>query len=289
MELAACGSGYRVAMEPPAKESKVPLTVALFQGEAVLGDLQANLEKMKRQMKEAKTMGADLIVFPELFTTGYRLSADQMKEKAESKGGQTFLELSACAREMDIAVLYGYPELEENSGSKAHYNSVQFIDKDGTPLQNYRKTHLWIDHYNTEAVFTPGEALGNVFEFRGVKIGLLICFDVEFPETVRSLALRGAELILVPTASLVEYNIRVISQVMVASRAFENGVYVAYVNHCGGTFGGLSRCCGPNGATLASAETEEGILMATVTEIKEASYYLTNRRPSLYKELVVIR
>lgn len=123
-----------------------------------------------------------------------------------------------------------------------------------------------------------------------MKIGLLICFDVEFCETVRTLALQGAQVILVPTACPDEFeydNMRFISEVIVAARAFENRVHVAYVNHSGGKFGGLSRCCGPLGNSLVSAGIEEeGIFLAQIecTEDTSNNYcYLSHRRPDLYK------
>ena len=271
----------------------MPTVIAMFQGYAESANLEANVQKMKVKMLEGKKMGADVIVFPELFTTGYTLSQDCMKELAEKKDGKTFLELSQHARETDIAVLYGYPELVEipsgNSKEKIYYNSAQFIDKSGKSLANYHKTHPWIEEDNVEGAFRAGESFSPVFEFCGVKIGLLICFDVEFCEAVRTLALQGAEVILVPTACNDSYdNMRIISEVIVAVRALENRVHVAYVNHCGGKFGGLSRCCGPVGNTLVSAGIEEeGIFLAqidprSVNEPNNYSY-LNHRRPDLYR------
>lgn len=269
-----------------AADDKVgSITVALFQGFAELGNVPSNLDKMKRRMREAKKMGADLIVFPELFTVGYNIDNSLMRKLAEKKNGKMFTELSKCANEMDIGVLYGYPELSESEDCL--YNSVQFLDKRGLPLANYHKTHLWLEHgATTEAVFTPGNCLPDVFEFCGIKIGLLICFDIEFGEAARVLALRGADAILVPTASSTGLS-KMLSGFLVASRAYENGVYIVYVNHSSEKLGGMSRCYDPKGEALISCgPDDEGIFLAEIKKVEEVSYYLTRRRPELYGDLM---
>lgn len=197
-------------------------------------------------------------------------------------------QLSHHASETGIAVLYGYPEVETSDDRSKVYNSAQFIDKGGASLANYRKTHLWIGHTNTEAVFTLGESF-QVFEFLGMKIGLLICSDVEFPEAVRTLTLRGAQVVLVPTACATENDSRFISETVVVSRAYENEVYVAYVNYngCGSVFGGCTHCCGPDGKTVVSVGLEEeGILLAQIdTRQPKKIGHLAKRRPEIYKEV----
>ena len=155
--------------------SKPMMIVAMYQGPCGLGEVQRNLDNMKQQMASAKAMGADVIVFPELFTCGYMLSNDRMRDLAEKKDGKIFMELSQCAKNNDIGVLYGYSELETNSHI---YNSVQFINKSGVSLSNYRKTHLWRRSTDVEKVFTPGEDFAEPFEFCGMKVGLLICYDL---------------------------------------------------------------------------------------------------------------
>ena len=263
------------------------VTIAVFQGYAELGKLKCNLYKMKEKMLEAKERGADLIAFPELFTTGYFLNNDRMKELAEEKDGNTFLQLSQYAKATAIAVLYGYPELEVSDGKKAYYNSVQFIDKDGSSLANYRKTHLWIGFDNVEGVFTPGKKLSEVFEFCGVKIGLLICYDVEFCETVRALSLRGANIILVPTAIGKATNLDTIANILVPARAFENGVHVAYINHSGERFSGSSRVCDPKGRSIVSVGIEEeGVFLANIAVDNVVSHYLTQRRADLFNTCI---
>jgi len=97
------------------------------------------------------------------------------------------------------------------------YNSIQLIDRDGRSLVNYRKLHPWID----EEVFTAGNEYTEVVECRGMKIGLLICYDVEFLESVRTLALQGAQLVAVPTAINLEYYSANIVSKLIPTHAME--------------------------------------------------------------------
>ena len=265
--------------------------VALFQGVAKPGDVDYNLSKVKEQMMKAAEKGAELVIFPELFTFSYILSHADMRKGAEEKDGHCFQELSAAAKQNNIAVLYGYIETDPLSGSQAVYNSIQLIDRDGRSLVNYRKLHLWIDESNIEEVFTAGSEYAEVVECCGMKIGLLICYDVEFPESVRTLALRGAQLVAVPTAINLKYDGANIVSKLIPTRAMENRVHVAYVNHVGGPrkFAGLSSLCNPAGDVVVSAGSEEDVLL--IGHVKLGAYdnlhsYLAARRPELYRELV---
>ena len=105
------------------------------------------------------------------------------------KAGPSFQELSSAAKEANMAVIYGYPEVDHSTGGDIYYNSAQLIDRDGTSLVNFRKVHLWIDEDGHEGVFTPRKEFVEVVECYGMKIGLLICYDIEFPEAARTLAL----------------------------------------------------------------------------------------------------
>ena len=272
-----------------AQTQKGSISVAIYQGSAENGNVHANLDKMKEQIKAAKKLGADVIVFPELFTTGYFLSRELMRELAEKKNGRFFSELSACARENDIGVLYGYPELSED----LVYNSAQFLDKSGNSLENYRKAHLWtLEDNSIEFMFTPGDKLSSVFEFCGVKIGLCICYDVEFSETVRCLALRGADVVLCPTA-VADYErfaeeAKFTNTSVLATRAFDNGIYLAFVNYSGQGFAGGSRCYGPKAERLVACggTEDEGIFLTEFRKVQQKSAFLLKRRPELYGDIV---
>ena len=268
------------------------VTLALFQGRARNGDVRFNLKKIEEQTKRAAATGAELIIFPELFLSGYGVPAEEMKNVAEERDGPSFQELSKTADESNIAVLYGYPEVDRSSGRKVFYNSAQLIDKDGNSLANYRKTHLWIppEPPRFEKVFTLGSHLLEPVDCCGIKIGIIICMDLSLPECARSLALAGAQLIAVPTASSTKWsmsNIKMLPPV----RAVENSVYVAYVNHVDNGMRGESMCCDPNGEVLAfsGSNSAEALLLATLElSLKPLYRTITSRRPELYKNLVQI-
>ena len=112
-------------------------------------------------------------------------------ERAEARDGASAQAIAELARRHDIAILYGYPE-------RAHgniYNSVQLIDRDGSRLANYRKTHLFGDI--DKDAFSAGSDETVLADLEGWRIGFLICYDVEFPENMRRLALAGADFVAV--------------------------------------------------------------------------------------------
>ena len=262
--------------------------IALFQGEARLGDVAHNLGRMKEQIQRASAAGAELIIFPELFLTGYQLGPQAMMRVAEERSGPSFQGLSAAAREASIAIVYGYPEVDRTTGSEdlVYYNSAQLIDRDGKSLANYHKVHLWIDQDEYDAGFTPGKELAEVVECCGVKIGFLICYDIEFPEAARALALRGAQLIAVPTANRALSSIRIIP-----IRAMENRVHVAYVNHSGSNFVGMSNCCNQAGDCVVLGGSDETLLLAPINLAVCPTLwsYLKDRRPELYSDLTKVK
>jgi predicted amidohydrolase len=173
---------------------------------------------------------------------------------AETADGSAAQKVSEIAREANIALLYGYPERFE----EVVYNSALLLDHNGTPLANYRKTHLYGPEEHR--LFQTGDYFV-IAELKGLKIGILICYDLEFPEAVRALALAGAELVAVPTA-LMEPYCRV-AQLLVPARAYENQVFVAYANRCGHeadlNYCGLSCIVGPDGKDRVRAGTEGGL------------------------------
>ncbi len=183
-----------------------------------------------------------------------------------------------------IALLLGYPERGEDD---AVYNAVQLIDRDGSSLANYRKCHLFGDL--DRGMFHAGSGLSEVVELDGVRIGLLICYDVEFPESVRLLALAGADLVAVPTALMDPFE--AVARILVPARALENQVFLAYANRCGREgdlrYCGLSCVVGPDGADLARAGRGEQLILADLdlarlAASRLANSYLADRRPELY-------
>ena len=173
------------------------MKIAIYQGAGKPARVDENLDIIKGQALAAAAQGADLIIFPELFLSGYNIG-QTVQELAEPADGPACRQASQIAREANIAILYGYPEKLDT----AVYNSALLIDRTGNTRANYRKTHLFGNY--EKRFFQPGDAL-IMAQLEGLNIGILICYDVEFPEAVRALMYAGADLIAVPTALMKDY------------------------------------------------------------------------------------
>ncbi|MEU9578581.1 carbon-nitrogen hydrolase family protein [Streptomyces chilikensis] len=261
------------------------MRTALLQSSGRPGEVGANIAALDAAAARAARAGAELITAPEMFLTGYAVG-DAVPRLAEPADGPSAEALAAVAARHGIAIAYGYPERD---GGTVH-NSARLIAADGTPLANYRKTHLYGDF--ERALFTPGEDPVVQARLGDLTVGLLICYDVEFPENTRAHALAGTDLLLVPTALMHPY--RFVAESLVPVRAFENQMYVAYVNRCGREgefdFVGLSTLAGPDGVVTARAGQREELLLAEVDPLlpaasRQANPYLRDRRPGLYGPL----
>ncbi|MFG3286911.1 carbon-nitrogen hydrolase family protein [Streptomyces sp. NPDC048111] len=262
------------------------LRTALLQSSGSLSDVAANLKALDEAAGQAAATGAGLIVCPELFLTGYAIG-DDIARLAEPADGPSARAVADIAVRHGLAVVYGYPERDGD----AVYNAAQLIGPDGARLANYRKTHLF-GCFEQES-FTPGDRPVVQAELNGLRIGMMICYDVEFPENVRAHALAGTDLLLVPTAQM--HPFQFVAESLVPVRAFENQLYVAYVNRTGPEgafeFVGLSCLAGPDGAARARAGRGTELVVGDVDpEFLAASRannpYLRDRRPGLYTSLV---
>ncbi|MEU3505391.1 carbon-nitrogen hydrolase family protein [Streptomyces hundungensis] len=262
------------------------LRTALLQSSGSLSDVAANLKALDEAAGRAAATGAGLIVCPELFLTGYAIG-DDVAKLAEAADGPSARAIAEIAVGHGLAVVYGYPERDGD----AVYNAAQLIGPDGSRLANYRKTHLF-GCFEQEA-FTPGDQPVVQADLNGLRVGMMICYDVEFPENVRAHALAGTDLLLVPTAQM--HPFQFVAESLVPVRAFENQLYVAYVNRTGPEgefeFVGLSCLAGPDGAARARAGRGTELVVGDVDpEFLAASRannpYLRDRRPGLYASLV---
>jgi len=229
--------------------------------------------------------GADLVVAAEMITTRYD-SGVRSHALAEPSDGPTAQRMSTLAKETGVALAYGYPEVD----GECVYNSVQLIDGAGHRLANYRKTHLFGDIDRTW--FTPGEDAVVQAELGGFRVGLLICYDVEFPELVRAHALAGTELLLVPTALMSPYEL--VADAVVPARAYESQLFVVYANRCDAEqellYCGRSCVAAPSGGVLARAGTGPELISADVeraelVKSRLENTHLADRRPGLYRSL----
>ncbi|WP_157016061.1 carbon-nitrogen hydrolase family protein [Mesorhizobium xinjiangense] len=235
--------------------------IALVQMQAKAGDVSANLARIAGAARQTAEAGASLLVAPELALTGYG-AGDAIARLAEPTDGAMIGALEAIAAQHDIAILAGFPE---RAGATV-YNSAAFVGTVGHATV-YRKSHLYGDY--ERALFAPARPSGVIVEHAGLKFGLLICYDVEFPENVRRLAKAGAQAVLVPTALPAGDHAAFIARQMIAVRAFENQIFLAYANHCGAdalfTYAGLSQIAAPDGTMLAGADAvEDTLLIATI-------------------------
>ncbi len=268
---------FPAAPLPPLQGPAVRL--ALFQGRAQPLDLAANLAILDEAAREARAAGADLLLTPELFATGY---APELIRDSVSSASVASLDrdLAGIAVRRDIALVYSVPG--PGPEDDRPITSV-LVDRTGRVLARYAKSHLF--GAEERASFRPGSAPPTVVDFLGLKVALIICYDVEFPEVVRDAALHGATLVLVPTALTTGFEN--VARVLVPARALENSVTLAYANHVGPEAGldlaGASVIVGPDGGILVDAGRTIGLSYATVTAPSSEVDYLADRRPELYR------
>jgi predicted amidohydrolase len=261
------------------------MRTALLQSSGRPGSVDENLKVLDAAAGRAAAAGAALLAAPEMFLTGYAIG-DDIGRLAEPADGACADAIAEIASGHGLAIAYGYPERD----GETIYNSAQLISAGGERLANYRKTHLFggfeRDH------FTPGERPVVQAELGGLTVGLMICYDVEFPENVRAHALAGTDLLVVPTAQM--HPFQFVAESVIPVRAFENQMYVAYVNRVGREgefdFVGLTALAGPDGVARARAGRDEELVFADadpafLAASREANPYLKDRRPGLYGSL----
>ncbi|WP_246848737.1 carbon-nitrogen hydrolase family protein [Pseudarthrobacter sp. NIBRBAC000502772] len=260
------------------------MLLALMQANARVLDIEANRAALDAAAGAAAAEGAAVLVTPELFPVGYaplRLRAELDPARLPAIRET----LRGIARRHGIGLVYSLPSVTD-SGSW-HITST-LVDGAGAELLTYAKVHLFGD--DERAAFSPADAGPAVVDFNGFRTSMVICYDVEFPETVRAAALGGAELLLVPTA--LAHGFETVPQVLLRARALESQLTIAYANHCGTEDGceflGGSVVAGPDGSLLAAAGPGTEILYAKVDPDAAGNArglvpYLRERRPDLYR------
>jgi len=268
---------------PDRRPSQV--TVAVVQTAPGLGDVAGNLDVVEQELRSF-TGKADLVVFPELFTTGYSLTHLDLRTLAEGvPDGPTTTRLAHAAGR-GVAVI---GTLVERDGDDI-YDTAVVLDSDGRFAGRYRKTHL---HPSEESHFAAGDELA-VIELRsGLRVGLAICFEHGFPELFAELALSGADVIAVPSAVPAGYGY--LLDLRTRARAQDNQVFVLAANLSGDD--GLTRWCGhsaiidPRGEPLAVAPTDRAARLGAERDLdviaseRRQEPLLVHRRPHLYARL----
>ena len=234
------------------------------------------LNRLGAAMAEAAAVGAGLLVCPELYMSGYN-AGDALPARAEPADGPFAQAAAGLARRHRIAAIYGFPERD----GEALYNSAICISGTGETLAVHRKRVL---PPGMESKYFATGARETLFELGGLTVALIICYEVEFPEAVRNVALADAHLVAAPTALGDAWPH--VAHKLVPTRSFENGVYLAYANHAGEEAGlrylGASCIVGPDGHDLARAGAGGEVIAAdisreAVTAARERLPYLRDR------------
>jgi predicted amidohydrolase len=270
--------------------------IAVAQLALAVGDLAGNRRAAGAAVAEASAAGARLVVLPELSDSGYVFSgADEARSCASPAAtGATLSGWRSLAGRHNLAIAGGFCELGPDGKL---YNSAAIVDASGTRAV-YRKAHLWDAE---KKIFTPGDGAPPVVELPFGKVGLMICYDLEFPEWVRLAALAGADLIAAPVnwpAMPVPVGERPCDVVRVQADACVNGVFVAVADRCrverGVSWVGGTVIVGPDGYPLAGPVTadEPAVLVASCElararnkQISAHNDVFTDRRPPLYRQV----
>ncbi len=234
------------------------MKLMLAQTNPAWGDAKANLKALKSLCKLATNAQVDLLVLPELALTGYNIF-DRLDSLAESEDGPISNQVAKFASEYKLHILFG---LAQRQSDEILTNSAVLFDDTGKRLTTYHKRQLW-DREND--YFTAGKE-GCVIDTHLGRLGLMICYDNEFPEIARELAQAGAQIILSPTANMLPNADRQILQVR--ARAMDNQCFVACVNRSG-VEGALHYCghslvAGPDGEVLGSLGRDSGVLIVDI-------------------------
>lgn len=257
----------------------------MYQMDVEVANAKANQYKIEQWLEKlVQTYKPDMVVLPEMWNTGYAL--EQLTELADENGKQTIPFLSELAMKYKVHMVGGSVA---NKKEKGIYNTSYVFNRDGELVYEYDKIHL-VPMLDEPAFLHGGEQSAKVFELDGIAMGVVICYDLRFPEIIRSLALQGAQLIHVvaqwPTARKNHW------KYLLHARAIENQCYLVAANSsgtCNGTnFAGDSLIIHPSGELIAEgpAEEEETIVGSVdrteVEEIRQHIPVFQSRVPSLY-------
>jgi agmatine deiminase len=276
------------------------VTLALVQMK-MSEDIEQNRGKAIAGVKTAAKKGANIVCFPELFTSPYFPQEENTdaEKYSESIPGKTTDELSKVARENKVVIVAG--SIFEKDGGK-FYNTAVIINENGALLGKYRKIHIPHDQrFYEQNYFAPGDLGYRVVKTNYGKIGVLICYDQWYPEAARINGLMDADIIFYPTAiGLVdgveqsEGNWQSAWETIQRGHAIGNSVVVAAVNRVGKedamNFWGGSFVCSQFGALLAKGSDKEDIIMATIDlslakQIKDGWMFFKHRRPETYSKI----
>ncbi|QGZ63898.1 carbon-nitrogen hydrolase family protein [Paraburkholderia acidisoli] len=255
------------------------MQLELAQIPVVDGAVAPNLARVLDTIGQRRA-GTDLVVFPEATLTGFP-TRDNVRDLAQTLDGPSLGAVRDAARAHRVGVAVG---LSEREGER-FYNTTVLIDEQGEIALRYRKTHLWASDVG---VFTPGDRF-EVCEFKGMTVGMLICYDIEFPESGRAVASLGAEMLIVTNGNMDPFG--PVHRRAIVARAMENQMFAALVNRVGDgddnlTFPGESALISPFGDVLCELQQEDAVLHASadralLAQSREHYSYLHDARVAL--------
>lgn len=269
---------------------KQKFKVALAQINCRRGDKIANIQKIEDYTARAHQQNAELVIFPELSLTGYTIRDDLFK-LAEKIPGPSTSDIEKIARKYETYIVFGMPELSEKAQATI-YNTAVLVGPEGF-VGKYRKMYLPTHSvFEEKRYFRQGYHV-EAFETKLGKIGLIICYDIFFPEVSRLTRLEGAQLIICISASPAVR--RTFFEILTAARAIENAVFFAYVNlvgiENGLQFWGGSRLVAPSGRIIVKAKYDEEDLVigevdySDIIPVETFVPTLRDLRPELFDKL----
>lgn len=269
---------------------KEKFKIALAQISSKPGDKKGNLRKIEQAAIEAEKQRAQLLILPEMSLTGYVIK-DRIYELAEEIPGHSTRLVEKIAKETGVHIIFGMPELSPNTRATFHNTSVLVSPKGlvGKYRKMYLPTHSMFEE---KRYFRPGYHT-SVFNTEVGRIGLLICYDIYFPEVTRLARLEGAQLLVCISASPAVR--RSFFEILTIARAVENTTFFAFVNLAGIEdglqFWGGSRLVSPSGKVLVQAKYDEedfvtyDIDYADIKPIEAFIPTLKDLRPELFDKL----
>lgn len=269
-------------------------------------DPDKNVSRAEELIREAAGKGAQIILLQELFETPYfcqDLNIEHLRLATEAEGHPTLVRMSKLAEELSVVLPVSFFE----KANQAFFNSVMMIDADGNFLGTYRKSHIPNDPgYWEKFCFSPGDTGFRVWDTKYCKVGIGICWDQWFPEAARIMALKGADVIMYPTAigSEPAYDLDTADhwRRVMQGHAGANMIPVCASNRVGlergktteVKFYGTSFIAGPDGGIVAEADREEETAITArfdldqIREFRDSFHVFRDRRTDLYDPLLTM-
>lgn len=263
--------------------------IALVQMDCRIRDKEYNLNRAFDFLKEAEKK-ADIICFPEFFTTGYNLGLikEDFYNLAETIPGRTTMVFAQKAKEYKLAIIGGI--VEKDKKERILYDTAFIIDAEGNLVGKYRKFYLYPEEHR---FFKPGNNLP-VFNIGIAKIGMAICYDHAFPELFRLLSLKGAQIVFIP--SVVPQGYEYLLNLRTRARAQDNQIFVAAVNRVGQEgkirYCGLTKIVNPKGKIIAEASSNREEILFVPIDFKlilserKKEPTLGSLRKKIYRDLL---